>query len=712
MTFCINPQCHHRENLDDCDYCHHCGTPLLINHNHHTYRLIEPLRDLEFSGSFEIFKVQDEQGNLKVLKYLAQLSHSHIMELFEQEARILTGIGYQHPGIPDANPGDFFPYTLPSGETLQCLVMEFIEGQNLETWVNENGVVPEYLALDWMQQILEILTHVHRHNFFHRDIKPSNIMLQDDGQLMLIDFGTARKVTETVVIRQGITVVYSGGYTAPEQLESRAVPESDFFALGRTFVYLLTHQFPSNLPSQDNHQLVWHEHLPASISPALVKLIDDLMAYDVSDRPRTLKEIQNRLAQILPSVSIEPITQTRRPGVSISLITYHSKLLKRVVFLFGGLVMFGGIGVVLNSWLRQQSASETAVKIFTHPDAVNAIAFHPNGEYLATASSNGTAQLWERTTGRRYGNHIKHSSSVVAIAFSPKTGKYLATAGLDGISQIRAFPEGRETIVVKHQKGVVDLAINADETILATASADGTASLWNTSNGARIQNLNGPVQEENSLQPSAYVRKIRFSREGEWVATASLDGRARLWQTSTGQEVTGLPSHKDSVLDIAFSPNSSKLVTASLDGTAKLISIQQKSKISQPKIFQEDSGLQTLSFSPDGLLLATINSKGIFRLWDIQQGSRFWSLNKNHVTSMAFSANGKYFATGHSDNHRLILWERKENTTYKQIACLQHQDRIVATSFSPNSQYLATASWDATARLWDIEKAQDNFGCQ
>ena len=128
--------------------------------------------------------------------------------------------------------------------------MEKIEGQDLLKWLEIQNYQPitSEQAIDWLTQLTEILNLVHNQNYFHRDIKPQNIMCRSNGKLVLIDFGAVREVTETVQRTTGeVTRISSMGYTPEEQKKGKAEPRSDFFALGRTFVYLLTAQQPMNL---------------------------------------------------------------------------------------------------------------------------------------------------------------------------------------------------------------------------------------------------------------------------------------------------------------------------------------------------------------------------------------------------------------------------------------------------------------------------------
>ncbi|HHP7244667.1 MAG TPA: serine/threonine protein kinase [Elainellaceae cyanobacterium] len=262
------------------------------------YRLIAPLRSLDEPGNAEIFEVEDlwcasNQGSAdstsaiqrcKVLK-ISKKNHSASVRLLQQEAEALKTL--HHPGLPTIKPGDgYFSISLPRRKKpLHCLVMEKVPGENLQTRIEKQGPLDPHKALAWLVQILNVLDHLHQHRYLHRDIKPSNIMLKPDGQLVLIDFGTVREVSHTVIERlMGKDVtgmgIFSPGYTAPEQVTGRTVPQSDLYALGRTFVFLLTGEHPLDLDaSEKTGALLWREdaqHVPKPLADWLDYLMEPL----------------------------------------------------------------------------------------------------------------------------------------------------------------------------------------------------------------------------------------------------------------------------------------------------------------------------------------------------------------------------------------------------------------------------------------------------
>ncbi|MBW4683311.1 MAG: tetratricopeptide repeat protein [Microcoleus vaginatus WJT46-NPBG5] len=301
MSYCINPKCICRHNPDNLAHCQSCGTPLLINNR---YRLIKPLRELDEFCPTEVFEVEDGD-KLKVMKVLKRPKWS---QMFQREARVLQQL--RHPGIPQVEPDGYFILKLDQiSKELHCVVMEKIEGQNLEQWVEKYGRISQKIALDWLRQLTKILQIVHEKDLFHRDLKPSNIMvrcplggLEGGSELVLIDFGTVREVTGTYLAKVGshqqITGIVSPGYTPPEQAGGKAVPQSDFFALGRTFVHLLTEKHPVELPENpETGELIWRDCAP-HISSHLADLIDELMATFPGRRPANAQLILDRLEMV------------------------------------------------------------------------------------------------------------------------------------------------------------------------------------------------------------------------------------------------------------------------------------------------------------------------------------------------------------------------------------------------------------------------------
>ncbi len=299
VSYCLNPNCRRTQVLAAGETCKHCGTPLWIDGR---YRLVRSLRAMNPLATTEVFEVESRRPDRtrKVMKVLKDTDPQAI-EHFEREALALQWL--DHPGIPKVDLSDYFTVEIPGRDavqTLHCLVMENIEGENLEEWIRKRGRIDQKTAIVWLKQLLEIVTVIHEHHFFHRDIKPSNIMRRSQGQLVLIDFGSVRSMTNTYVAAvhaREVTASLSVGYTPQEQVDGQALPQSDLFALGRTFVYLLTGMHPAEFPYHPgSHRLNWHQEAP-QISKAFKNLIDELMAPEPGQRPASAASVYRNLSE-------------------------------------------------------------------------------------------------------------------------------------------------------------------------------------------------------------------------------------------------------------------------------------------------------------------------------------------------------------------------------------------------------------------------------
>ena len=233
------------------------------------------------------------------------------VSLFQQEAFVLGQI--EHVGIPKIEA--YLHHYLENGKMLHGIVMQRIDGLNLDQWINQRqgNPIAQKRAISWMRQLIDILKLVHQNNYLHRDIKPANIMLSPSGQLVLIDFGTAREATYTYFAKiggvRGVTSVCSVGYTAPEQEKGFALPQSDFYALGCTMIHLMTGKYPLDTYNPDHDVFEWRSHAP-EISEELADLIDTLIARKPGERPMNCEAIAKILKEIEEIEKIAPSGKT------------------------------------------------------------------------------------------------------------------------------------------------------------------------------------------------------------------------------------------------------------------------------------------------------------------------------------------------------------------------------------------------------------------
>jgi serine/threonine protein kinase len=310
MSLCINPQCPKSENSDRMLFCQSCGSELLLAGKYRVAKLMSNKGG--FGDTYEV----TERGVPKVLKVLKS-TNAKAIELFDREYRVLESLtGQGIAGIPLVE--DFFLYTPNAAQTaLHCLIMERIFGMDLEEYIKVmQRPIDQKTAIGWLSQLTQILQEIHYRGIFHRDIKPSNIILQPDGQLVAIDFGAAKQAAANISAPG--TRIYTPGYAAPEQERGETFAQSDFFSLGRTFVYLLTSKEPIDLHDAYRDVLIWRDKAP-QVSSDFLDLIDRLMLVDPHQRPDTTATIFSEIAALSPivtrqSVSYPPLQAPTNPN--------------------------------------------------------------------------------------------------------------------------------------------------------------------------------------------------------------------------------------------------------------------------------------------------------------------------------------------------------------------------------------------------------------
>jgi serine/threonine protein kinase len=326
VTYCVNPWCNSRQNDDDAGTCAACGQPLLVNER---FKVIHPILLVSRHRRCELLKAIDTTGSYisppnsdVVLKTLVD-EDPKIVELFRREATSLRY--FNHPGIPKSDMDDLFTFQVSNGDVFDCYSMSYVDGENLENWIKSHGPITQNQAIDWLRQLAEILQEIHTKGFFHRDVKPSNIMLQPDGRLALIDFGAVREYGNTYFAKlardgYGLTQVHTLGYSPPEQMNGMALPQSDFYALGRSLIYCVTGKSFIDIPIDGKGKMLWQDEAK-QIEPPLTSLIEKLVQPLVQDRPKNTQEIIDNLNNLPNLYKKKIFVQTRKKILKVAGIT-------------------------------------------------------------------------------------------------------------------------------------------------------------------------------------------------------------------------------------------------------------------------------------------------------------------------------------------------------------------------------------------------------
>ncbi len=171
------------------------------------------------------------------------------------------------------------------------IVMDYIEGSSLGKILETQGAQAEKNVVRWGKQLCDVLGYLHRQNppIIYRDMKPSNVMLKPDGNIALIDFGTAREFKNKSMI-EDTTCLGTRGYAAPEQFGGRGQsdPRTDIYCLGATLYHLITGRSPAEPPYEIKPLSYW---MPEYAGSGLEKLILKCTRPDPNERYQSCEEL-------------------------------------------------------------------------------------------------------------------------------------------------------------------------------------------------------------------------------------------------------------------------------------------------------------------------------------------------------------------------------------------------------------------------------------
>ncbi len=197
-------------------------------------------------------------------------------------------------------------------------------------------------------------------------------------------------------------------------------------------------------------------------------------------------------------------------------------------------------------------------------------------------------------------------------------------------------------------------------------------------------------------------RDVIFSPNGKLLATID-ENIVRIWNAQTGEELSTLQGHEDSVNRVVFSPDGKRVATASGDTTARVWDADTREVLQT--LQGHESGVISVVFSPDGKRVATGSNDKTARVWDADTGEVLQILqgHKSMVISVVFSPDGKRVATASGDT-RARMWDAD---TGDELQIFQgHEFRVNSLVFSPDGKRVATTPSFARARLWDADTGE------
>ncbi|KAK0100221.1 hypothetical protein ONS96_012397 [Cadophora gregata f. sp. sojae] len=327
-----------------------------------------------------------------------------------------------------------------------------------------------------------------------------------------------------------------------------------------------------------------------------------------------------------------------------------------------------------------------------HTSWVLAVSWSPDESRIATGSMDNTVRMWDPKTGKQLGNPMKgHSKWVTSLAWEPyhsqKPGEpRLASASKDATVRVWAANQQTIELVLSGHKGSVSCVKWGATGFIYTGSHDKTVKVWNAKDGTLAHSLNAHAHWVNHLALSTdfvirtayhdHTGKIPASEE-EKVARA----KERFLKAATiqGEVVERLVSASDDFTMYLWEPAKGTKPVARMLGHQKQVN--------------------HVTFSPDGLLIASSGFDNHTKLWNARDG-KFINTLRGHVAPVyqcAFSPDSRLLVTGSKDT-TLKVWDMR---TQKLSADLPgHQDEVYAVDWSPDGQKVGSGGKDKAVRIW------------
>jgi WD40 repeat protein len=325
-----------------------------------------------------------------------------------------------------------------------------------------------------------------------------------------------------------------------------------------------------------------------------------------------------------------------------------------------------------------------------------------DGRLVATGSKDGTVQIWDAATGARLGPPMQNESPVDIVGFSDDGRRVIVVSKF--IAEVWDTETHRPlgAKLKGHTDAIFEVDFSLDGKKVVTASADGTARIWDAGTGLPIG---------KPLKHDGMVVEARFSKDGKRVVTASMDKTARVWDATTGEQIGPSLKSDDDVDSAAFSPDGA-YVLASTYGRALVWNAATGRQVGQPLVEAHDGYVNDAEFSHDGknIVTASYDRNASIWSWDPLTGATFQRAlaHEGALYEASFTQDDKRIITFSYDN-RVQVWDVASGQSIGEP--LPHPGRLKSVQLSRDGSQILTASENSNAaQVWELEKPASGAG--
>ena len=360
--------------------------------------------------------------------------------------------------------------------------------------------------------------------------------------------------------------------------------------------------------------------------------------------------------------------------------------------------------------LRDPDTGESVRSFVGHDVDINDVAFSPSG-LVATTGDDGALRVWDPQDGRMVVEVIG-SGGVWGPSFSADSGSVSAAWIDEGTVRVVNVSDGETIVEAAVEGGPRSTSLSPDGRTVAVASFDPTnARVLDAATGAPVHGLPGH---------DAGIRSVRYSPDGDWLATASEDFTVRVRDAQTGETVHTLTDFGSAVDGVAWAPDSRRLAAGGFDGTARVFDIgTDRAELAYMLAgVTTASGVVGVAFSPDGGQLLTGDDRiTAATLWDVGPGgdAEVANLpgNPNTWIQPAYTADGHLaIPTGGGS---VTVWDTSAATEQTRLSypepsavAADWADDIASIAISPDGTMLAAGDGNP-ARVWDLVTGDELF---